>query len=276
MMPTASAQPFSFSDDERSKGILTPETVRSVCELFQQQGFVWLKDALPEELVASVLEEYQRDYIRSLERARKAPVGDRRYLITVVVKSRFNDPALYAAPFFYPLLTELLGEECVIDSFGSVCSFPGAEAQKIHADNPPLFESGEVCARLPCYALTVVIPLITLNHVVGTTAVWEGSHRHTQPADYILSLREKEEFEDAIWLAPGVGDIYLMDYRLVHAGTPNRGATPRPILYIVYSRPWFTDAYNFGDKRERAVIVPEEEYARVPERYRHLFKGASR
>ena len=267
---------FSFSDDDQRTGVLTPESVRQACELFQQQGFVWLRNALPKQLVESVLEEYQSSYVESPEQVSKARVGDKRYLITVVVKSRFNDPALYAAPLFYPLLIELLGEECVLDSFGSVCAYPGAKAQKIHADNPPLFESGEICAQLPCYALTVVIPLIALNPMVGTTAVWEGSHRQTQLANYILTLREKEEFEGATWLTPDVGDVYLMDYRLVHAGTPNLSEKPRPILYIVYSRPWFMDTYNFGERRERAVIIPMEEYAKVPERYRHLFKGASR
>jgi hypothetical protein len=36
-----------------------------------------------------------------------------------------------------------------------------------------------------------------------------------------------------------------MDYRLSHWGTPNVGTRARPILYLVYTRPWFTDARNF-------------------------------
>ncbi len=274
MQPTSNLF-FRFSDLDQKAGLLTPKSIRLASELFQEQGFIWLKDALPKQLVQSVQEEYQRKYVNSSVGFSKAGVGDKRYLITVTVESLFNNPALYAAPMFYPLLVKLLGEDCVIDSFGSVCAYPGAKAQKIHADNPPLFESDEVCARIPCYALTVVVPLIALNQTVGTTAVWEKSHRHEQYADHIKMLREKEDFENATWLTPDVGDIYLMDYRLIHAGTPNLSHEPRPILYIVYSRPWFVDAYNFGEKRERAVKISKEEFAKVPESYRHLFKGAA-
>jgi len=273
MLPTSNLF-FRFSDYDQRAGVLTPKTIRQASEIFQEQGFIWLKDALPKQLINSVQEEYQRKYVNLPESSTKARVGDKRYLITVTVESLFNNPALYAAPMFYPLLIKFLGEDCVIDSFGSVCAYPGAKAQKIHADNPPLFDSDEVCARIPCYALTVVVPLIALNKTVGTTAVWQKSHRHPQYSEYIKTLRDKEDFEEATWLTPDVGDIYLMDYRLIHVGTPNLSEEPRPILYIVYSRPWFADAYNFGERRERAVIISKEEYTKVPESYRHLFKGA--
>ena len=51
------------------------------------------------------------------------------------------------------------------------------------------------------------------------------------------------------WRAPyASGDAILMDYRTAHAGLPNRGTTVRPILYMVYARPWFFDDANHPER----------------------------
>ena len=39
--------------------------------------------------------------------------------------------------------------------------------------------------------------------------------------------------------------VLMVDYRLAHCGTKNPSQVPRPILYLVYARKWFTDAENF-------------------------------
>ena len=44
------------------------------------------------------------------------------------------------------------------------------------------------------------------------------------------------------------GDVILMDYRTLHTGLPNRGTRARPILYMVYARPWFFDDVNHMDR----------------------------
>ena len=41
------------------------------------------------------------------------------------------------------------------------------------------------------------------------------------------------------------GGAVLFDYRTVHRGTANRSAEDRPLLYLTFARPWFSDTVNF-------------------------------
>ena len=45
------------------------------------------------------------------------------------------------------------------------------------------------------------------------------------------------------------GSCMLWDFRLMHGGTPNRSALPRPLLYLTYCRPWFVEYMNFNAKK---------------------------
>jgi hypothetical protein len=42
--------------------------------------------------------------------------------------------------------------------------------------------------------------------------------------------------------------VLLMDYRLHHGGLANRSAGPRPILSLVFARPWWRDDVNFNEQ----------------------------
>lgn len=266
---------LALSSRERADGQLAPETLEQAAALFDRHGALWLEGALGEALVDRLCRAYLAEY--SPETAQPGlwavAVGDRRLMVPVVVKEPFNDPALYAAPLVHPLLQRFLGDDLVIDSFGSVCAFPGAAAQEVHADNPPLFDSPAVCAALPCYALTVAVPLVDITAETGTTAIWEGSHRRPDTRDLLRGLHDRPSYDQAALPTPKRGDVYLMDYRLIHGGTANHGDQPRPLLYLVYGRPWFRDAYNFGSKREYAVRVPAVEREHIPQQYQALFRN---
>ena len=73
---------------------------------------------------------------------------------------------------------------------------------------------------------------------------------------------------------PKLGDVYLMDFRLIHAGTANQSDQARPILYLVYSRPWFREDLNFDE--QPPIRISRKQYQRVPSEYRHLFASARR
>ena len=63
------------------------------------------------------------------------------------------------------------------------------------------------------------------------------------------------------------------EYRLAHQGTENRTSDERPMIYLVYARPWFTDTTNYGAE-DRIRIAPDD-LAAVPEEYRTLFRRLS-
>ena len=66
----------------------------------------------------------------------------------------------------------------------------------------------------------------------------------------------------------------LIDYRLWHRGTANCSAAMRPILYVIYARPWFTDFRNF--KRHAAICSTVKLLSRIPRDHRPLFLRAAR
>ena len=223
---------------------------------------------LPDAFERAFVERIQRAYSqyvlaqRSGE-GRAVEVGDRRFMIPVELRAPFDDPGLYANPLVLAILRAVLGEDCVLNSFSSVVALPGAEAQARHKDHDLLF-GFDPGARLPCHALTLVIPLADLDETSGTTALWERSHRVE-----LGGGADAEPVEP--WLS--MGECLLMDYRLSHAGTPNRGDKLRPILYVVYSRPWFLDERNFyslpalrlgGDPTLAPALRPLFARARLP------------
>ena len=119
----------------------------------------------------------------------------------------------------------------------------------------------------------VVVPLVDLDETTGTTAVWEGSHRRGVSAkEEPRSTTELEQLEGAVFPRARMGDCYFMDFRLLHAGTANLSEQPRPILYLVYSRPWFEDRRNFD--MQQPLLISSEEYAKIPQEHLYLFKNA--
>jgi hypothetical protein len=253
-----------ISEDEKMRGAPQDETVKAGAELFERFGFLLIEGALDPRLVEELQKSYFERYAslsRETLNQSSLQVGDERYMITVEINQPFNSPLLYANPFFYPILQRLLGPKLVLNSFGSVCAFPGSRDQHVHLDHEWLFES-PISAMVPAYAITVVIGLVDIDLDVGTTAVWEGSHRGGQP--------KKLAKEDAAFPTTKLGDVYFMDYRLVHGGTANNTARARPIMYLVYSRPWFRDAANYG--KQPRIMISSEEFGKIPEAYKPLFR----
>lgn len=246
-------------------------------QLFRRHGTVLLRNCFDPDLIGSLRESFTERYgSRSPDQVAEdcLEVGDLRYMFTVRVEPPFGDPDLYAAPRLLPVMQAVLGADCVLQSLGAVCAYPGSGTQHVHRDTPLLFpEAGELNGILPPHAVTAVVPLVDLDASTGTTALWPGSHRSVGIGDGSTEPEVEGELPDGAVLPwPRAGDCYLMDYRLCHAGTPNRSDRPRPILYVVFSRGWYVDHVNY-EKQARLVIAPGE-LERVPGRLRPLFEKA--
>jgi hypothetical protein len=68
------------------------------------------------------------------------------------------------------------------------------------------------------------------------------------------------------------GDLMLLDYRVLHAGLPNGSVQARPIIYMVYSRPWFFDYNNHVSRVP--LDMPIEHYNELPAAIRPLLVRA--
>jgi hypothetical protein len=195
-------------------------------------------------------------------------VGDGRYMVTLQLNPPFDQPELYASPPLIAVARATLGVDAIINSFAVVIAVPGAEAQRPHLDHGMLFPSDEALSvAAPPYALTAIIPLLDLDESTGSTEVWPRGPRMASPD----SWTSRPPGSTVLPLA--CGDAALIDYRVCHGGTANLGLVPRPILYIVYSRPWFRDADNFSEIPP--LRVNAQHLANMPAQYRSLFATAA-
>lgn len=195
-------------------------------------------------------------------------VGEGRYMVTLDLESPFNDPALFASPSLSSVMRATLGRDAIINSLAVVIALPGAAEQRVHIDHGMLFPGDEAASMsAPPYALTAIIPLLDLDASTGGTEVWPKGPQMEVPDRWV----NKPPGSSVSPLR--AGDALLIDYRVCHGGTPNVGLVPRPILYVVYSRPWFRDADNFSEMPP--LRVTPEQLADLPAEYRSLFSAAA-
>lgn len=234
--------------------------MQTPAQRFADLGCLSIQRLFAPPLIDALHAEYMRQY-GDLE-VNRAPgnlrVGERRLQLPIKLSGPFLDSAFYANSFLLHVLTELLGADMLIDSIACVSALPGARAQNLHVDHSDLFPGDPALRALHgAFAVTVAIPLIDLNEETGTTRLYPGSH-----------VEPRGEHFDEPYAARG--DCYLMDYRLWHHGTANRSDAPRPILYIVYARPWFTDISNF--QIQQRINIDPDDVARIAPAHRTLFR----
>jgi ectoine hydroxylase-related dioxygenase (phytanoyl-CoA dioxygenase family) len=176
-------------------------------------------------------------------------------MITVDLQPPFDRRELFANSWLFAVLSAVFEGDFVLDAYGVVCSLPAAPMQHIHQDGADIFPQAGLNRLLPIVAVTVAIPLLEMNEIHGTTAVWPGSHRDEAcgPIEDASVKGDEPQLRE--------GSCLLWDYRLRHGGTPNRGAAPRPLLYMTYCRPWFVDHKNYAklarpDRKGRTLRTP--------------------
>ncbi|MGZ7030291.1 MAG: phytanoyl-CoA dioxygenase family protein [Terriglobales bacterium] len=237
---------ITVSEAERAQSALHQDTGNAAFAALTNYGFVVLRRAFARDAVEAMHREYMAQFggydLNGMTAISKGPspvaeVGVGRFEIVLRMTGGF-DTQVFANYLLLRFLSAVLGE-MRLSGFTAVASYPGSEMQRMHRDHAHLFPP-YVGPTLPVYAINVSVPLIDVDLTTGPTGIWPGSHRlpdDRQPtADSMVSF----PFER--------GDAILMDYRTVHAGLANRGTTLRPILYMVYARPWFFDDANHPER----------------------------
>lgn len=233
-------------------------SVSNLCqELFHKYGAFAITDLVKPETVENfreVFEEEYADYLTDREHQDALKVGDRRFMVTADIKPPLSERSLLMPPFLDPFYSAVLGEDFIIGSVSVVTSLPGAQPQWKHKDHPALFPELQG-ARLPEFAINMIIPLISLDDTVGSTCIFKGSH--------LVSDEEAEKMAPQIPHLP-VGGALLISNRLTHFGMENRSNRPRSILCVNFHRAWFRDKANHAKQapvslsdRERAALSPD-------------------
>jgi hypothetical protein len=268
---------IAVSAREIARGALAPDTDGRARAALHVHGCVLLRRAFPPATVEAMHREYVSQFgmlglAEMRSRAAKPPpnrliqVGAERYDIILPMTGAFGRTDVFANDLLLRFLGPLLGGEMHLNSFTAVVSHPGAPQQRAHRDYPHLFLEPGVGPNLLVHAVNVVVPLIDVDMETGPTGVWLGSHR----------LQDVAVESESITVCPlRRGDCMLLDYRTLHAGLPNRSGRARPIVYMVYARPWFFDHGNHVRLSRVPVDMPLSRYDELPASVRPLMARAS-
>jgi ectoine hydroxylase-related dioxygenase (phytanoyl-CoA dioxygenase family) len=241
--------------------------VEEACDRLLKQGYALLDHVLPADKARTLHREFNSRYaryMRDVEYEETLKVGDRRFRVPVELSGGFADPDVYANTAVLAVVRRMLGEDAILEAFGAVVSLSGADAQHVHRDSPLLFDAA-IAPLLPCHAVTVALPLVDMDEVQGTTALWPGSHR--------WKTRSTEAAPDI--LAIPAGSCLLWDYRLYHGGTANRSAQARPMLYATYARSWYRDPTGFTRPGLARLALQPDFVRSLPPDRRGLFSHLS-
>ena len=260
---------IEFTEEEINAGI-SNNTLKQAISIYNDDGCLLLKNVFSEGYINNLNTSFKKKYSRFFKNKvheNALEVGNQRFMVTIKMETPFNSHKLYANTLVFPIIKALLGEECILNGFGSVISLPGALDQDPHYDHPPLFkENIEVSAKIPSHAITMIVPFVELNQQTGTTVMMPKSHCY--PQDITANYGLTYDFP----LAP-LGSVLLMDYRLKHYGMANRSEIVRPIMYNIYSRPWFRDYVNY--EKQPPLEISKKDYLKIPDEYKHLFLFAN-
>jgi ectoine hydroxylase-related dioxygenase (phytanoyl-CoA dioxygenase family) len=253
-------------ESERTAGALGRETIERASRCFRADGALVIEDVVDGAIIAAAQKAFDQTYSHYLNGSKNEDVlnvGDRRLLITIRLEPPFDTPQLFANPYLLPVVSAALDDRFVLGAFGVVCSLPSAPAQHKHNDGGNLFPQSGLNGVLPAAAITVGIPLLAMNESHGTTALWLGSHRG--PVEDV-----------AIEPVVREGSCLLWDFRLLHSGTPNRSALPRPLLYLTYCRPWFVEYMNFNKKnpKQKPLLATKAFLSGLSEKHQRLLRRA--
>ncbi|CAN0232902.1 unnamed protein product, partial [Phaeothamnion confervicola] len=118
----------------------------------------------------------------------------------------------------------------------------GAAEQAWHADGGHI----SLEKHLPAHCLSVFLPLVDLSAELGPTEFRPGSQVYTRDlARLLLAAKARRQLQPPQAPLPRAGDALLFDFRVLHRGRANATAADRPVLVLVYAKPWFRDVVNW-------------------------------
>jgi tetratricopeptide (TPR) repeat protein len=255
-----------ITDAESEAKEIRAETLALGHKLFEEYGVLLIENAYDPALAHACKEVFLEKYAAYLHDQRHddaLSLGDKRFQVTIEIAGVFSDPGIYGNPLIMSLMSKLLGKKFILGSVTSSISLPGSEEQRLHKDHPALFPTSKGYVPTPTFAVTTMVPLVALDETIGTTRVKKGSH--------LLTTRAAGSLPYQVPICP-LGSCFLMDFRLSHRGQANRSHLSRPILNMVYQRPWFRDAVNFA--KQPPLHVRPSEYERIPDELKRLFAWA--
>jgi len=225
------------------------------------------------EIQATIAQRRLTNKTMYFESEEVAMRGDqRRFELQLTAVDPYTDPALTNAPFLsYVLKLVTADHELELDTFSYVQSLPGSVHQPWHVDVNTLFHrddaanDGDLASEMTWqqhtspFGMVAVVPVIDVDATLGPTEFITGSHLLPLGKESYwkqvarTSLANQMDVTPRLSYQTTVGDVVLMDLRLMHRGTPNLSALnqARSILYMSFVKRWYQDPLNF--KRSQSI-----------------------
>merc|ERR1719506_1058375 len=239
------------------------DDIEAAKDLVHEHGVVFIKDAVKRSVLdkcAAAMETRWRECDDALL-AKRPPLrfnaSDQFEFNEIVHRSegRYDmklpesvRSALEDAPWL-PVIDALLGPDHVALYESAIVSVVSAKYQGQHSDNGHLFPGSDQHIENP-HCVTVVCPLVDVTPENGPTEFWPGSNRESEARELCEEAAVMNiPSQSTLQLAGSIGDIIIFDTRTVHRGMANESNAKRPILYLAYARPWYTEGTkNFPDE----------------------------
>ena len=235
-----------------SMSLKATQIENDVCDRLRKKGKIWeaQDDQQHAEIEKNCAFQYHEVASRCLGRL------DIRYGMN---QKPFSNKSVIENKYLLPIMQSLLGKSAKLVYAGLILSFPKSADQPWHQDGTALFDENDGFStdmHLPPYALNVFVPLEDITEEIGPTEFHIGSHfgdvakNIIQPSSSDQTNVQCNKEETAVGPLLKRGDVLVYDYRVCHRGTSNLSLNKtRPMLYLMYARPWFHEHLNFGDEQ---------------------------
>jgi ectoine hydroxylase-related dioxygenase (phytanoyl-CoA dioxygenase family) len=279
-----------ISPQEHRDGVLTAENVRLGTLLLHARGYVILKGAIPEALVAEVQSSFRALYEECVQHhragQRQTPPGDQQSAGTTVFWERgarfrifpkltgpFANKYVLRNPLADAIIAETLGADYYCKSVSSDTCVKGSTTQAPHRDIG-FYDKDDVCGCV------VNIALMHCGLHNGPIEIWPGgSHLwrsemfgrfNVQPfvqdePNPVMEVLASHIPSKLVELQPG--DLMIRDPGMLHRGTPNPTDQPRTMLTAGYFRNDYY--YPYGDVLHN---LDEELYEDLEPSVQQLFR----
>lgn len=248
---------------------LSSSALSEAMQAFEDTGLVLIEGAYSKRRTRELREACLAELATSLasrgglEAINRNAFGQNHVGMFPPMRKPFSDVDVVAHPVAVQLMQLILGPEFTCCFYHTNTAYPGSGTQHIHRDTGTLFGVPRA-AYHPTVSLVVNVPLCDFTEENGSTEIWPCTH--LIPNDGRESpevLLQRSRVLPSIRANMPAGSLLLRDLRLWHRGVPNRSAEPRPMLAIVYTRPWLA---------EKPMDITKETWDTWPDHVRSIFR----
>lgn len=171
-------------------------------------------------------------------------------------------------PAILPVVRAVLGEDCLLNTYGTSVICPGEAAQRIHVDDGPFIaartsvlrgrphlEPGRWRQPIVC---NTMIALCDFTEANGATRFVDRSHTEPYPARQDVAdayrARTGREMEVRSAVMPK-GSVLFFEGSCYHGGGANTADTPRYAVTIDYCAGYLRTQENFLFSLDRATVA---------------------